>query len=285
MTASRPAPAPDPSDPALTEAIGRLLEPLAALCLARGVRFAVVEERLKKAFVDAARGGAGAGAPARDVSRVSAATGLTRREVTRISQDVTAAAAVRRSPATEIFTRWLGNRRFHDARGRPRPLKRQGKAPSFESLAQSVTQDVHPRTLLEELCRLGLAEFDARTDTVRLVRDAFVPSHDRSRMLGFLGTNVGDHLAAAVANVLAPSPLHLEQAIFADELSAESTQALRELVSKRWKELLTALVPRIQALIDADAKAGRKADRRVRVGLYSYHAPMQATSIPPEDEA
>ena len=277
---TRPHPAAPAEDAAFDEALGRLLAPLAALCLARGVRFAAVEERLKQAFVDAARGG-DATAAKRDVSRVSAATGLTRREVTRISNELPAAAAVRRSPATQIFTRWLGLKRYHDARGRPRPLPRQGKAPSFESLAQSVTQDVHPRTLLEELCRLGLAEVNAKTDTVRLVRNAFVPHDDRTRMLEFLGANVGDHLAAAVANVRAETPRHLEQAVFADELSAESTEALRALVIARWKELLTALVPRIQALIDADAKAGRVADRRVRVGLYSYHAAV--TPVPPKE--
>ena len=284
MTRERSTAAAQPDDSALTEAIGQLLDPLAALCLARGVRFAVVEERLKRAFVDAARAQAGDGAPARDVSRVSAATGLTRREVARISQDVVAAAAVRRSPATQIFTRWLGSKRYHDARGRPRALKRQGKSPSFESLAHSVTQDVHPRTLLEELCRLGLAEVDAKADTVRLVQDSFVPSQDRARMLGFLGSNVGDHMAAAVANVLSASPPHLEQAVFADELSAESTKTLRAIVTARWKELLKTLVPDLQALVDADADSGRVADRRVRVGLYSYHEPMADAADAPKDD-
>jgi hypothetical protein len=33
-------------------------------------------------------------------------------------------------------------------------------------------------------------------------------------------------------------------------------------------------VPEIQALVDADAKSGVKARRRVRVGMYSYQAPM-----------
>jgi hypothetical protein len=177
----------------------------------------------------------------------------------------------------------MGTRRFHDKDGNPRPLKRQGRAPSFEALAQSVTRDVHPRTLLDELCRLGLATIDEGTDTVRLVRDSFVPSQDGGRMLSFLGANVGDHLAAAVSNVLAQSPPHLEQAIFADELSDESTQALRELVAARWKELLAGLVPSIQALIDADRKAGRRADRRVRVGLYSYQAPMTKPSEDPQE--
>jgi len=273
MTSRSSPQAPKGADAALDEALERLLAPLAQLCLARGLRFAVVDETLKRAFVEAARAGAPA-TGARDVSRVSAATGLTRREVTRITADVTARAATRPSPATQIFTRWMAARRLHDKDGNPRPLKRQGRAPSFEALARSVTQDVHPRTLLEELCRLGLAAVDEETDTVSLLRDTFVPRNDQSRMLGFLGANVGDHMAAAVANVLAQTPPFVEQAVFADELSQESTMELRALVAARWKELLTALVPSIQALIDADAKAGRKADRRARVGLYSFHAPM-----------
>ena len=43
------------------------------------------------------------------------------------------------------------------ARRAPRALPRVGPAPSFESLAQEVTRDVHPRALLEELLRLKLA--------------------------------------------------------------------------------------------------------------------------------
>lgn len=249
------------------------MAPLAQLCLGRGLGFAVAEEMLKRAFVDAARAGQATGGAGRDVSRVSAATGLTRREVTRITQEVTARAAVRPSPATQIFTRWMGSRRLHDKNGQPKPLKRQGRAPSFEALAQSVTQDVHPRTLLEELCRLGLATLDESTDTVSLIRDSFVPRQDKSRMFSFLGNNVGDHMAAAVANVLSDNPPHLEQAIFANELSQESSKALRSVVTAQWKELLAALVPQIEAMVEADRKVGRVADRRVRVGLYSYQAP------------
>lgn len=260
------------------------MAPLAQLCLAQGLSFAAAEEMFKRAFVDAARNASSAAAVTRDISRISAATGLTRREVTRITLDGEARAAVRPSPATQIFTRWMGSRRLHDKNGDPRPLRRQGKAPSFEALAQSVTRDVHPRTLLEELCRLGLATLDAEADMVRLVGDSFVPRKDKSRMFGFLGNNVGDHLAAAVSNVLAEKPPHLEQAIFADELSQDSVATVRTLVAAQWRELLAGLVPKIQALVDADEKSGRTADRRVRVGLYSYHAPMAGQTNDPEEK-
>lgn len=263
------------ADAALDEALRALLAPIARLCLARGVGFAVMQEHLKRAYVDAARAASGSGS--RDVSRVSTATGLTRREVTRLSRPrVAPAAAARPSPATQVFTRWMGTRKLHDATGQPRPLRRQGRAPSFEALARSVTRDVHPRSLLDELCRLGLARLDEASDMVHLVREVFAPQRDQARMLGFLGSNGGDHLAAAVANVLAEEPPHLEQAIFADGLAAESLAEVRQLVRSQWKALLTGLVPQLEVLIEADRKAGRRAHQRVRIGLYSYHAAMPA---------
>ncbi len=97
------------------------------------------------------------------------------------------------------------------------------------------------------------------------------PARDSERAYGFLASNVGDHLRAGVANVLAEAPPHVEQAVFADELSAESIAAFREIAKAQWQALLAASVPKLQALVDADAAAGRAADRRVRIGLYSYH--------------
>jgi hypothetical protein len=91
-----------------------------------------------------------------------------------------------------------------------------------------------------------------------------------------------------VANVLAPKPLHLEQAVFADGLSAESVQQLQPLIREQWQHLLRALAPVLQQAIDDDAAGGRPQDQRLRVGLYGYHAPMQegapAPDAPPPDE-
>jgi len=277
MPPPHPTANPDDANAALTQALESLMAPLAQLCLARGLSFAAAEELLKRAYVNAARAAQASTAGQRDISRVSTATGLTRREVTRITQDVTARSAMRGSPATQLFTRWLGSRKLHDKQGQPLPLKRQGPAPSFEALAQSITRDVHPRSLLEELVRLGLARLDEDSDSVVLLRDSFVPGENQARMFGFLGHNVGDHMAAAVSNVLAKGEPHVEQALFADELSAHSMAEVRTLVRAQWKALLAALVPKVEALIEADSNAKRRADQRLRIGLYSYHAPMSAT--------
>jgi Family of unknown function (DUF6502) len=274
---------------ALTQAMRQLLEPMAALAIARGLPFATLDEMLKTAFVDAARAAHPELAGGRAVSRISTATGINRREVSRLTQARTEPAPLRRSPAARVFTSWLSDASLKDRRGKPMVLPRQGPAPSFEALAQSVTRDVHPRSLLDELCRLGMARVE--DDRVHVLHDSFVPTGDAQRMLRLLGHNVGDHLRAAVTNVLTDTAPHLEQAIFTDELSQQSLDEFRRLMRTQWKALLDTTVPALQRMIDADRAAGRPPEQRVRIGMYSYHEPIAALSdgstaaLPPKTKA
>jgi Family of unknown function (DUF6502) len=263
---------------ALLSALRELLQPLAELAVGQGVLFATVEEMMKTAFVAAARQAHSLSASDRVVSRISTVTGLNRREVTRLTQIDTTTIQPKASPATRVFTRWLSDPALKGPTGEPRALPRQGGAPSFESLANSVTRDVHPRSLLDELCRLGLARLDG--ETVHVASSTFVPKGDSARLLGFMGSNVGDHLRAAIANVTAEKPRHFEQAIFADELSQDSLDSVRELVRAQWQTLLAGTVPTLQKLIDADQATGRPQQQRVRIGLYSYTEAMPSAATP-----
>ncbi len=263
-------------DALLLRACRPVMAPLARLAISRGVQYAQFDELMRAAFVQAARE-AHPDVPAhRAVSRVSAATGLNRREVTRLIKSEVPEPP-KRSPATEIFARWISDPMLRDEGSPRKALPRQGAAPSFESLAQSVTKDVHPRSLLEELCRLGLSKVDEDNDTVVLLRETFVPSDDDERLFGFLGANVGDHLSAAVANVQGHTPRHLEQAMFADGLSSESLERLRPIVSEQWQALVRSLVPMVRQFIEEDESAARPHDQRLRIGMYAYAEGMAGT--------
>jgi len=279
------ADAPNPNA-ALQVALARLLGPLAQLAVARGVPFSVLDEMLRSAVVSTAHA-AHPGLPEhRRASRVSAATGLNRREVNRLlalqSESAAKASpgAPPRSPAAMVFAHWRSSAAYRTRAGAPRVLPRTGSAPSFESLAHEVTRDVHPRALLEELLRLNLATHDAPRDTVALTQQAFVPRGDAERMAQWLGANVGDHLQAAVANTLGRKPEHFEQAIAAKGLSAASVARVRPLLQAHWQRMTDELVPLLEQLIEDDA-ARASADRpnahRVRLGLYGFDdTPHQA---------
>jgi len=257
-------------DSALFRTLSRLLVPIARLCLANGITFATADEVLKRAFVQEANALQPGASEHGKVSRISTATGINRREVTRLTQLEVPERATKQPIASEILARWTTDHDYRNQKGEPSALNRLGPAPSFETLAQTITRDVHPRSLLDELIRLDLVTHDESLDLITLTRNSFVPKSDSHQMLNLLGDNVGDHLNAAIANVLHDGSSHLEQAVFADELSTESLEALRPLVMAHWQALHEKMVPALTSLIEADKLAGRTQDQRVRIGLYSF---------------
>jgi hypothetical protein len=261
-----------PEQQALQAALARLLAPVAQLAVSRGLPFAAVEEMLKLAFVQAADAAHPDLLAHRKVSRITTATGINRREVTRLTQQAPRTAVHSRSLANEVYAHWLSDPAYRDPQGQPLVLPRQGPAPSFETLAQAITRDVHPRSLLDELVRLTFAHTDVSADTVTAAASA-VPQGDRARMLDLLGGNVGDHLQAAVDNVVDGSPKHFEQALFADGLSDETLAWLREVVRAQWQAVRLAVVPELETRLQADALAADVPTRRWRLGLYSYDQP------------
>ena len=262
-----------PTQAALQAALQRLLQPLVRLALAHGLQHGALDELLRTLLVQEARRMLDTGRRHGLISRVSTATGLTRREAGRLLDSDPAQLQVPQSHAREVFTRWLSEPRYQHA-GAPLTLPRSGAAPSFEALARSVTQDVHPRSLLDELCRLELVALDAAEDTVTLQRTTFVPRTDAAQMLTLLADNASDHLNAAVANVLGHGNVHFEQALYADELSPESVQALRPLIADEWSHLFQHMAPALAQRLDSDREHGRRQDQRVRVGFYSYTEAM-----------
>ncbi len=265
---------------ALMEALTKLLLPLARLGVGSGIMVQSVEEALRRAYLEAATQAhtTAAGAPSRLTSRLSATTGLTRREVARLQEDKAQPIERKPSPASEVFTRWVSDPALRDAQGQPKAIPRQGEQGGFDALAQSVTRDVHPRAILEELLRLELVRIDDSTGLIALHQMAFVPRTDRESMALFVGDNVGDHLQAATDNLLGDGRQHMEQAILADELSSESLQQVKQVIAQIWQEMLAKLADEFTRLIEQDRMAGRTQDMKMRVGLYSFHQPMPAAA-------
>jgi hypothetical protein len=158
-----------------------------------------------------------------------------------------------------------------DASGAPIALARSGPAPSFDALALSVTRNVHPRTVLEELQRLKLVELAG--DQVVPLKTSFVPSAGFADMAAFLAANVSDHAAAACANLAGQSPPFLEQSVFADGLTPESIELLALQARQSWKRNFDDTVALASQLYERDKD--RSGAMRMRVGMYFYAAPAE----------
>ena len=275
----------EPGNAAFDAALA-VLVPLARLLVSRGLKFGQAEELLKQAFVKAGRAELERSGLDTNVSQISITTGIHRKDVKRLLESPGDPAAHGRSFAAEVFTRWISDPHYR-YRGKPRvlPQRASGGRHNFESLARSVSTDVHPKTLLDELRRLGIVEVDDQAETVRIAAGSFVPAKDAARMFALLGGNVGDHLQAAVSNVIGDRPPYLEQAVYADELSEASVRLAHEIARQTWHATLQELAPMLEKRVAADRAAKRRADRRLRIGMYFYSdgqaAPDATAANPP----
>src|SRR5450759_1279249 len=169
-----------PADLSLTAAL-RVMAPLVELLLREGVTYPRFANALKKTFLESATQVLEAGSARVNDSSLSTLTGIHRKDVREwraVGQPRPQAKTF--SAVMELFTRWANDPDYCDPQGRPRVLDRTGGPGSFEALAATVSRDVHPRTLLQELIRLGVANVDDAgandsDDKVSLCMDAFVP--------------------------------------------------------------------------------------------------------------
>lgn len=274
-------PRPPGADPALDRALRRLLKPLVRLLVARGLRYPDLAALLKDVYFEIAMEAHAASGEA-TTSRISLSTGLHRKDVRRMREEGPGEGLpARTTMASELFTRWISDPRYLDARKQPRRLPRlasDGGERSFESLAASVSSDVRPRALLEELVRLGVVRVDAE-DHVELDGRAFVPRQGSDEVHFYFAENAHDHLAAAVHNLLGLEPMMLEQAIFGDALSRESVAEIAARVRDGWHGMVRDIVPRASELDGRDARAGRT-DHRMRFGIYFYSERKTAAGEP-----
>ncbi|HSV50891.1 MAG TPA: DUF6502 family protein [Burkholderiaceae bacterium] len=247
-----------------------IAQPLATWLVRSGVGYREFAEALKVVYLQAAQAELERTGGKQTDSALNLLSGLHRKDIRALLPGVLipfgqAAAEVGRStPANEVVTRWLAE---HD--GKPLPFT--GETDSFEAVARSVSRDIGPRSLLDDLLRLGVVRDTG--ERVELVQQAFIPDSHRDEAARMVGGSVSDHLSAAVHNLSgADGKTHLDQSVFADGLSADSVRELERLSNRLWRQVLTSLVKAAEPLEAADRKKG--GTRRFRLGMYSFSGPM-----------
>lgn len=284
----------------------RVLKPLVRLLLRHGVSYPALAAALKPVFLEAAREELAGRRMAVTDSALTLLSGVHRRDVRRLSSgpasslspasppghgpddrsgsatedvrgDAAPAAAVAQplSLAAEVAGRWLTDPAWLDALGAPRALPRSGPA-SFDTLVDQVSRDVRPRAVLDEMLRLGVVRVqDAQ---VELAEEGFVPRAAFREMASLFQANLHDHLAAGVANLDGDANF-LEQAVFVDELTAESVHALHVAARAAWQDAMRDVLRVARERFDHDAAHAQAALRvhRARFGVYFFSEPDAAT--------
>lgn len=260
----------------LLAAVRMLLRPLVHLLLSRQVTFPILAGLLKQLYIEVASDEFAIAGKRLTDSRINLLTGIHRKDVRRLREQPDDLTPPKRPKAVslgaEIVARWTDLREFQDEQGRPRALPRKAVAgeTSFDDLVSSVSQDIRPRSVLDEWRRLGVVELDDR-DRVVLNRDAFIPSRSFEEKAHSLGHTLHDHIAAGAHNLAEGEPAMLERSVYYSGLTDASVVELLALAEEQGMQALHAVNRKAMELQESDRDAPA-AQHRMRLGVFAFRA-------------
>lgn len=278
---------------ALHVALRHILLPLVRLMLARGVNYNVLAEMLKSLFVEVADKEFKLDTKRQTDSRVSLLTGVHRKDVKRLRRGPIAHAPKPAPPISlgaQIIAAWNADPSCVDEEGVPKPLARfaqDGGELSFEALVRRISTDIHPRAVLDEWLRRGLAEVNERNE-VCLKAEAFIPEEGYAEKMFYLGHDLHDHAAASVNNVLGAGAPMLERCVHYEGLDAEAIAKLKEFATRQGMRALRAVNTRAAEALAATRDQAPAKPARMTFGVYFYdesqpaRAPAAMDSSAPE---
>jgi hypothetical protein len=144
-----------------SETLVTLLLPIGRLMLKSGLGIGEMIRAAKKAYVRAAIAYVAPTGPRVNASRLSVITGLTRKEVSAIVNEIKGAATDRigefkEQRALRVVRGWRADPRFCDEKGEPARLPLRGDRRSFSELVKAYGGDVTPNSVLKELERMNV---------------------------------------------------------------------------------------------------------------------------------
>jgi len=258
------------ADPTLS-AVEHVMFPLARLVLERGISFGALTEVIKFVMIkQAERQLQGHNNATPTDSRISIATGIHRKEVKRLrALDLDSTRFFQASLPMQVVARWMAEPKLKSKQGpKPLPRKKQGaQAFDFEDLVRSVSTDVRPKAVLDELQVRGLVTVDKK-GLIHLHPDNLVMNQGQEETLRYLSMNIHDHLSTAVGNLISPEEKSLERCVHYHGLSDVAVEKLRVAAEKQAMQALLAVNNVAQRLLEQESTRG---DQRMNFGVYFFN--------------
>ncbi len=268
----------------LLRAARRVLYPLVRILLRNGVTANVFQELARKVFVDVAYHEFGIEGKPQTLARVSVITGLNRKEVSRLYklEGLTDEDKIWWNRAGKVLDGWLTDKTFQSSAGFPLALPFAETSPNFTELVKKYSGDMYPRSVADELLRLGaIEEHDGR---LSMSKRGYVPAQDPAAQVDILGVDVAELIDTIDANIQSDADPLLQYKVLADNLPEAHLAAFNE-YSKRVS--LNAIDDIRRWLIEHDAgseKSGKDARFAAGVGMFQINREVRPAQAPDEEE-
>ena len=270
----------------LTKTLKRLLAPAVRFCLRHALHVQDIEALVKEVLIEQASIELEGRGQKVNISRLSAATGLHRRDVMRLAgEDGEQKPAAPRTVEgkgliSRVIGRWQFDKKFLTPTHRPRTLTVGGADSEFNELVRSVSNDLNAGTVLRELERVGAVERTARG--IKLITHVYQSKRDAVEGFRMLGEDLCDLTGSVEENIAGQSDVpNLHARTEFDNIYVDALPQIREWLLRRGTEFHAAAREYL-ASFDRDfaarSDAGRSSGARVVIGTFSLTADEKAAA-------
>ncbi|MBW2633393.1 MAG: hypothetical protein JRE14_04575 [Deltaproteobacteria bacterium] len=257
----------------LNAAMTKLMRPLVRIMLRDGISFRQLSDLIKWVYVDVATKEFGISGRKQTDSRISVITGLSRKDVRRMKNilppsDQTEVQSYNR--AARVIAGWRKDPDFINSDGSPLTLKFDGMDLSFSHLVQRYSGDVPPRSVLDEIERVGAVHV-TKDRKIHLKTDAYVPTGDQPALLSILGTDVSELVNTIDWNMTTRNNgRFFQRKVAYDNLPTKAADAFKNIGAEEGQKLLEKLDQWLSNH-DRDINPSVKGNGRKRCGLGIYY--------------
>jgi hypothetical protein len=244
--------------------------PVARFLLRVGLSYREFDHVARCAFVRVASEEYGIRGRPTNLSRVSAMTGIPRRNIKAIRESVTDYAFDRRtelSPLADALHLWHSDPRYLDERGAPKKLPLTGAESSFESLVRCCANGLPVGAIRVELLRSGAVTED-EAGLLSLTRRHVVPESGEKKLVTSLSFSF-QALASTIAHNANPErrgPGRIERFVESNPVSGESAVRLREILRAR----IVRFTEEVDDLFASENSSEPRGTKRVGVGVFFH---------------
>jgi Family of unknown function (DUF6502) len=215
---------------AVNAATLRVLEPLARFLLEARIGIGEFNALARRAYVQAAVAeNSGGGSGRVNVSRVAAATGLTRVEVSALLAEQRGAPPRKkrgRVRAERVLQGWWNDAQFQDRNGSPLRLPRSGPKRSFAALVRRHSGDSHnSAAILEELLRSQAIREHPDGTLEALSRSCLNVGWDEAGIEAF-GEELAEHLETLLYNLRNPAHPRFSKRVVCAQLDPHAARVI-----------------------------------------------------------
>ena len=227
----------------LTTAIRQILRPLVRILLRNGIACGSFEEMVRKAYVDESFAQAQRNKTKATISSVSAETGLSRKEVKRLTEaDLSDSKCTEQkyNRAIRVISGWLNDPKYAYEEGNPRALTLGDTGSSFADLVKEYSGDIPTKAMLNLLEASDCIE--VKDGHVHLVRNAYVPGNDPEEIIRILGKDTNQLINTIDHNLTADEKSKwFQRKVSNPRVRADALDEFKEFSRKRSQTLLEEL--------------------------------------------